>query len=256
MLRAGRTARLSRRTGPDQHCTSLAPNPALARTLPAARVDAVRLWSGSVVPPRGDGMRMRTLVLGSIMGIILSTTMVLPAQAAPAFRALLFTKTTGYRHDSIPAGISMFQQQASENNFELVQTEDATVFNSANLATFDVVIMFQTSGMVWTTAAQRQAFEAYLASGKGIVAIHNATDMGIDSEYPWWDQTVNAGAHMPQHSPGVLQGTAIVADKKHPSTAALPDRWVRSEEVVQLRPQPPRRRPRVGDGGRTHLQPG
>ncbi|MCM4081196.1 ThuA domain-containing protein [Paractinoplanes hotanensis] len=175
-------------------------------------------------------MRRSTLTIGLIAGMLLSLALVAPASAAPAFRALLFTKTAGYRHDSIPAGISMFQQQAAANNFELVHSEDAGVFTPANLATFDVLIMFQTSGMVWTSAAQRQAVEGYLASGKGIVAVHNATDMGIEGEYPWWDQTVNAGAHMPEHSPGVLQGTAIVADKKHPSTASLPDRWIRNEE--------------------------
>jgi cytochrome c len=175
-------------------------------------------------------MRRSTLTIGVIAGILLSLAAVAPASAAPAFRALLFTKTAGYRHDSIPAGISMFQQQAAAENFELVHSEDAGVFTPANLATFDVLIMFQTSGMVWTSAAQRQAVEGFLASGKGIVAVHNATDMGIEGEYPWWDQTINAGAHMPEHSPGVLQGTAIVADKKHPSTASLPDRWIRSEE--------------------------
>ncbi|GAA3768956.1 ThuA domain-containing protein [Plantactinospora mayteni] len=175
-------------------------------------------------------MRRPVLLSALIMGVLLSLTLVRPAEAAPVFRALLFTKTVGYRHDSIPAGVAMFQQQATENNFELVHTEDATVFTPANLATFDVLIMFQTSGMVWTTAAQRQAVEGFLASGKGIVAVHNATDMGIEGEYPWWDQTVNAGAHMPEHSPGVLTGTAIVADRAHPSTAGLPDRWVRGEE--------------------------
>ncbi|MEO3926844.1 ThuA domain-containing protein [Micromonosporaceae bacterium B7E4] len=175
-------------------------------------------------------MRRNTLIIGVLAGLLLSLALIPPASAAPAFRALLFSKTTGYRHDSIPAGISMFQQQAAANNFELVHSEDSNVFTPANLATFDVLIMFQTSGMVWTSAAQRQAVEGFLAGGKGIVAVHNATDMGIEGEYPWWDQTVNAGAHMPEHSPGVLPGTAIVADKKHPSTAGLPDRWNRSEE--------------------------
>ena len=175
-------------------------------------------------------MRRNALIMGAITGMVLAMALVKPASAAPAFRALLFTKTVGYRHDSIPAGISMIQQQAAANNFEVVQTEDSAVFTPANLATFDVLIMLQTSGMVFSTAAQRQAVEGFLASGKGIVAIHNATDMGIETEYPWWDQTVNAGAHMPEHSPGVLPGTAIVADKSHPSTAGLPDRWNRSEE--------------------------
>jgi cytochrome c len=176
-------------------------------------------------------MRRITMIIGAVAGLLLSLAIAVPpASAAPAFRALLFTKTTGYRHDSIPAGIAMFQEQAAANNFELVHTEDAAVFTPANLATFDVLVMFQTSGMVWTTAAQRQAVEGFLASGKGIVAVHNAVDMGIENEYPWWDETINAGAHMPEHSPGVLPGTAIVADSKHPSTAGLPARWNRSEE--------------------------
>ena len=175
-------------------------------------------------------MRRPTMLIGLIVGLLLALGLAPPASAAPTFRALLFTKTAGYRHDSIPAGIAMFQQQATANNFELVQTEDASVFTPANLATFDVIIMFQTSGMVWTSTAQRQAIEGYLASGKGIVGVHNATDMGIEAEYPWWDQTINGGAHMPEHSPGVLAGTAIVADKQHPSTVGLPDRWNRSEE--------------------------
>lgn len=146
-------------------------------------------------------MRRNTLIIAVIAGLLLSLGLAPPASAAPAFRALLFTKTAGYRHDSIPAGIAMFQQQAAANNFELVATEDSSVFTASNLATFDVIIMFQTSGMVWTSAAQRQAVEGYLASGKGIVGVHNATDMGIESEYPWWDQTINGGAHMPEHSP-------------------------------------------------------
>ncbi|MEV5820194.1 ThuA domain-containing protein [Micromonospora haikouensis] len=175
-------------------------------------------------------MRRTTWIIAMIAGLLLSLGLAPPASAAPAFRALLFTKTVGYRHDSIPAGVSMFQQQAAAENFELVHTEDSSVFTPANLATFDVIIMFQTSGMVWTSAAQRQAVEGYLASGKGIVGIHNALDMGIEGEYPWWDQTLNGGAHMPEHSPGVLPGTAIVADKQHPSTTGLPDRWNRSEE--------------------------
>ncbi|MFG1801427.1 ThuA domain-containing protein [Micromonospora carbonacea] len=175
-------------------------------------------------------MRRTTWIIAMIAGLLLSLGLAPPASAAPAFRALLFTKTVGYRHDSIPAGVSMFQQQAAADNFELVHTEDSSVFTPANLATFDVIIMFQTSGMVWTSAAQRQAVEGYLASGKGIVGIHNALDMGIEGEYPWWDQTLNGGAHMPEHSPGVLPGTAIVADKQHPSTTGLPDRWNRSEE--------------------------
>ncbi|WP_214417035.1 ThuA domain-containing protein [Sphaerisporangium fuscum] len=151
--------------------------------------------------------------------------------AAPQFKVLLFTKTApgAYRHDSIDAGVAMFQQLATDNNFQLDRSEDAGVFTPATLNTYDAVIMLQTSGMVWDTDAQRQAVQDYVHSGHGIVAIHNAVDMNIDSQFPWWDQVVMGGAHMTQHS-SIVQGTAKVADKVHPSTKGLPDRWTRTEE--------------------------
>ncbi|WP_084468860.1 ThuA domain-containing protein [Nocardiopsis trehalosi] len=148
----------------------------------------------------------------------------------PEFRALLFTKTAGYRHDSIPSGVALFERLAEENDFAVDHTEDSAVFDPATLAEYDVIVMFQTSGMVWETDAQRQAVQDYVAAGGGIAAIHNATDMGIENDFPWWDETINAGAHMPTHSPGVLPGTAKVADRTHPSTANLPAVWERSEE--------------------------
>ncbi|HEV7710542.1 MAG TPA: ThuA domain-containing protein, partial [Asanoa sp.] len=82
-----------------------------------------------------------------------------PAQAAPAFRALVFSETAGYRHDSIAAGVTMFNQLATANNFEVVFSEDSTVFNTANLNTYDVLVMFQTSGMVFDNDAQRTAVQ-------------------------------------------------------------------------------------------------
>jgi cytochrome c len=171
-----------------------------------------------------------TKLLTAFAGALLVLTMTAPATpAAPAAgeKVLLFTKTAGFRHDSIPAGVAMFQQMATENGWQLTHSEDSTVFTDANLATYDVVIMFQTSGMVWTTAAQRTAVQTYMRNGGGIVAIHNATDMNIESEFPWWDQML--GMTMTQHS-AIVAGTAKVADQVHPSGQGLPQRWNRTEE--------------------------
>ncbi|PXY20389.1 glucose dehydrogenase [Prauserella coralliicola] len=173
--------------------------------------------------------RVGAVMIGALVAAGLAPAVAAQAQE-PEFNALLFTKTAGYRHDSIPAGVAMFEQLAAEHDFTIEHTEDSSVFNDATLAEYDVVIMFQTSGMVWENDAQREAIQTYVDNGGGIAAIHNATDMGIESEFPWWDDLVNAGAHMPSHSPGVLQGTAYVADEQHPSTAGLPERWERAEE--------------------------
>ncbi|MFI9584248.1 ThuA domain-containing protein [Streptomyces sp. NPDC052236] len=171
----------------------------------------------------------RLLIALAAVLLVTMNAPAMPATAAPAAgeRVLLFTKTAGFRHDSIPAGVAMFQQMATDNGWQLTHTEDSTVFNDATLSTFDAVIMFQTSGMVWTTAAQRTAVQTYVRGGGGIVAIHNATDMNIESEFPWWDQML--GMTMTQHS-ATVAGTAKVADQVHPSGQGLPQRWNRTEE--------------------------
>ncbi|MFD0554605.1 ThuA domain-containing protein [Streptomyces rectiviolaceus] len=181
-----------------------------------------------------DARGVRRAVIALLSALLLAVGF-LPATSsaadkAPAFRALLFTKAVGYVHDSIPAGVQMVKEQAAANNFEVVETADATVFDDAKLKDFDVIIMLQNSGMVWDTEAQRDAMKAYVKSGKGVVALHNTLDMGVEDSFPWWDDLINAGAHMPAHSPGVLKGTAKVADRAHPSTKGLPERWERPEE--------------------------
>jgi cytochrome c len=169
--------------------------------------------------------QLLTVIAVALVVITLSTPTA-PAQVAGE-RVLLFTKTAGFRHDSIPAGVAMFQQLASENGWQLTHTEDSTVFSDASLSNFDVIVMFQTSGMVWTTDAQRAAVQNYARRGGGIVAIHNATDMNIEGQFPWWDQML--GMSMTQHS-AIVAGTAKVADQVHPSGQGLPQRWNRTEE--------------------------
>ncbi|MFG3133198.1 ThuA domain-containing protein [Streptomyces tendae] len=189
-------------------------------------------------------MRSRTArwVLSLISSVLLVAGLSAPAANAhpEGFHVLLFTKTApgAYRHDSIPAAISMFDQVAAQRGWELTKSEDAAVFNDAELAEYDVIAMVQTSGMVWTTDAQRRAVQTYVRNGGGIAAVHNTLDMGIENDFPWWDNLVNGGAHMPAHSPGSLKGTAKVADRVHPSTAQLPHRWERTEEWYNFAPNP------------------
>ncbi|GGT14669.1 glycosyl hydrolase [Streptomyces tanashiensis] len=155
-----------------------------------------------------------------------------PAQAAtPDFKVLVFTETAAgaYRHGSIDAAVEMFKQLGTDNNFQVDQSADSAIFASSNLNSYQAIVMLQTSGMVWDTDAQRQGMQNFVRSGRGVVAVHNAVDMNIESQFPWWDQTVMGGAHMTQHS-AILPGTAKVADQAHPSTKGLPSRWPRTEE--------------------------
>jgi glucose/arabinose dehydrogenase/PKD repeat protein/type 1 glutamine amidotransferase len=158
-----------------------------------------------------------------------------PAQAAEEAvedtpTVLIFTKTTQFRHtEAIVEGTPVLQAAFEDAGIASVHTEDSSVFNDAELAKYDALVMFQASGDPWT-AEEKAALERYQQAGGGIVAIHNATDMR--GNYKWWDDMI--GALMPGHaatgnSPG-LPGTVRVEDQTHPSTAHLPQRWQRADE--------------------------
>jgi hypothetical protein len=151
------------------------------------------------------------------------------AAAEPA-HVLIFTETTQFRHtDAINQGTPKLRAAFEAAGITSEHTEDSAIFNDTDLARFDALVMFQTSGDPWT-AAEKAAMERYQRAGNGIVAIHNATDMR--GNYTWWDNLI--GALMPGHantgtSPGP-QASVIAEDQVHPSTKHLPDRWVRGDE--------------------------
>ncbi|GAA2588768.1 hypothetical protein GCM10010399_18480 [Dactylosporangium fulvum] len=155
-----------------------------------------------------------------------------PAHAAPDFSVLVFSKTAGFRHDSIPTGITAIQQLGAANNFSVEATEDATQFNAANLARFKAVIWLSTTGDV-LNATQQTAFENYIRAGGGYVGVHAAAD----TEYDWAWYGGLVGAYFSSH-PAIQTATVRVADATHPATAGLPAAWSRTDEWYNYRVNP------------------
>ncbi|GAA2326511.1 ThuA domain-containing protein [Dactylosporangium salmoneum] len=155
-----------------------------------------------------------------------------PAQAAPAFTVLVFSKTAGFRHDSIPTGIQAVRDLGAANNFAVEATEDATQFNAANLARFKAVVWMSTTGDV-LDATQQAAFENYIRAGGGYVGVHAAAD----TEYDWAWYGGLVGAYFLSH-PAIQTATVRVADPNHPATAGLPAAWSRTDEWYNYRTNP------------------
>src|SRR3954466_6776755 len=65
-----------------------------------------------------------------------------------AFDVLVFSRTAGFRHDSIPAGINAIRQLGAANNFNVVATEDPAAFSDVNLARYEAVVFLSTTGDV------------------------------------------------------------------------------------------------------------
>ncbi len=124
---------------------------------------------------------------------------------------LVFSKTSGYRHNSISTGIKMMSDLSQERNWILTATENADLFTPEFLKTFDVVVFLNPTQEV-LNEQQQKAFEAFMATGKGFVGIHAAADC----EYDWaWYGQLN-GAFFKIHPPAQT-GTLIFEDTDHPS---------------------------------------
>ncbi|MFH5832620.1 ThuA domain-containing protein [Halalkalibaculum sp. DA3122] len=146
------------------------------------------------------------------------------AQQADEAQLLVFTKTEGFRHASIPAGVEALKEIAAEHNYSIDHTEDAALFTEENLAGYQAVIFLNTTGNVLNDE-QQQAFEQYITAGGGFAGIHSASDTEYD--WSWYNKLV--GAYFNGH-PAVQEATVRVVNQDHPSTEHLPEEWVRTDE--------------------------
>ena len=171
----------------------------------------------------------------TVLFAALLLALAVPATASPAaaFRVLVFSKTTGFRHDSIPAGIAAIRQLGQQNDFTVDATEDDTKFTDTNLAQYAAVIFLSSTGDPVGTQAEKDAFQRYISRGGGYVGIHAASD----SEYNWSWYGQLVGAYFKQH-PAQQNALVKVEDRNHPSTQGLPAQYTRFDEWYDFRTNP------------------
>src|SRR5690606_25757658 len=104
-------------------------------------------------------------------------------------RALVFTKTAGFRHDSIDAAKAFFSALPASARWAIELTEDASWFIDATLADFDVVAFVNTTGDVLDDA-QQAALERFVRGGGGFVGVHAAAD--TEHDWPWYGELVGS----------------------------------------------------------------
>lgn len=155
------------------------------------------------------------------------------AGASPApLSILVFSKTAGFRHDSIPDGIAALTSASSGAGYTLTASEDAGVFTDDGLAKLDVVVFLSTTGDILDDE-QQAAFERFIMSGKGFVGIHSATD----TEYDWEFYGELVGAYFREH-PAIQAATLDVEDATDPIVAGVPSPWTRTDEWYAFKSNP------------------
>ena len=160
----------------------------------------------------------------SISFLLVAVCLISFATTKKNTRILVFSRTLGFHHASIPTGIAAIQKIGKDNNMEVDTTTDASFFNEKQLKKYAAVIFLSTTGNVLNDE-QQLAFESYIKKGGGFVGIHAATDTEYD--WPWYNQLV--GAYFKSH-PKQQEAVLHIIDPSHISTMHLPAEWKRFDE--------------------------
>jgi len=151
------------------------------------------------------------------------------AQDHPA-RILYFTHAAGYRHEVIPVSKEILKQVGeTPPRFEVVTTEDVSVFTTEKLRGFGAVMLF-TTGELPLTDAQKQALLDFVRGGGGFLGVHSATD----TFYQWPEYGKLIGGYFDQH-PWHQAVRIDVADPSDPLVAFMGQSMALSDEIYQIR---------------------
>lgn len=176
-------------------------------------------------------MRLIHLLLAGILALTAWPTMAKVVQHDRG-AILIFSHTTGFRHDSIPAGIAAIRAMAEARGLEVVASEDPALFDPGRLARFRAIVLLSSTTdpkkreSEWLVGPRRTAFQQFVGSGGGVVAIHAAAD----SHYfwPWYGHLI--GGHFQRHPAGTPTGRVTLADPRHRANRGLPATTVRTDE--------------------------
>jgi cytochrome c len=169
-------------------------------------------------------MRFKFTLLGALC-ILLFNFSTIPVKP----RVLVFTKTVGWHHTSIPAGVAAIIKLGAENNFSVDTTSDATKINESNLSKYSALVFLQTTGALLNNY-QEADLERYMQAGGNFVGVHAAADALYD--WAWYGRLV--GAYFVSH-PEIQEAKFNVVDKNHASTRSLPDQWIRKDELYNFK---------------------
>ncbi|MEJ7645498.1 MAG: ThuA domain-containing protein [Chryseolinea sp.] len=137
-------------------------------------------------------------------------------------KVLVFSKTSGYRHESIEAGKVALIELGKAHKFDVDTTENPTLFNEENLKRYQAVIFLSTT-MDVLDVVQQNDFKRFIQAGGGFVGIHAAAD--TEYEWPWYGKLV--GAYFKSH-PKTQE--ASIKKVKDFGASKTPETWTRTDE--------------------------
>jgi type 1 glutamine amidotransferase len=168
------------------------------------------------------------------------------------YNVLVFSKTTGFRHDHIPHTVLAIQKLGIEHNFNVdvydpqlptVTLPTSPFLSLDTLKQYDTIVFESTVGHPGplNPVTEQPNFEAYMRQGGGYVGIHGAADSFEAGTWPWYGNLV--GGFFTNH-PGGQNGfgqcgscihvEVVTEDDNHPATQHLPERWMTVDELYNF----------------------
>jgi hypothetical protein len=145
---------------------------------------------------------------------------------------LIFSHTTGYRHDSIPAGITAIEKIARRRGLTVVASEDPAIFSTKSLGRFRAIVLLSTTtdpknpNSEWLIGDRRLALQQFVSRGGGVLAIHAAADSHY--HWPWYAKLI--GGRFASHPAGTPEGKVTIIDPSHSANRDLPRSTRRADE--------------------------
>jgi type 1 glutamine amidotransferase len=152
----------------------------------------------------------------------------------PATTVLVFSRTDGYRHDSIPAAIDAVRAIGLAAGWTTDSTEDPCVFNDTRLDGYGAIVFLLTAGDA-VNDAEQAAIERFVQDGGGWVGVHSAGD--TEHGWAWYGELV--ATRFSNHPPGLQTATVHVEDPAHAATVGYPSTsFSRTDEWYNFTPNP------------------
>ena len=152
-------------------------------------------------------------------------TVTVSAAADALEKVLVFSKTAGFRHDSIPAGIAAIQQLGQQNDFAVDTTEDSAQFNDANLAQYDAVVFLSTTGDVLTTPSRPRSSATSAPAAATSASTRRPTPSTAGTGTATW--SAPSSATTPPERP---RRRSTSSTRRSRPRSGLPARWTRTDE--------------------------
>lgn len=143
---------------------------------------------------------------------------------------LVFTKTAGYHHQSIGAGVQAIMKLGEANHIVVDTTSDASNFTDETLQKYSALVFLNSTGSL-LDYKQEDAMERYIQAGGGYVGVHAAADAEYD--WKWYGHLV--GGYFLSH-PKIQEAKYTVLDSKGKIAGFEPnDSWMRTDEMYNYK---------------------